>query len=180
MKFGVMLPTCEIGNDPLVIRDDAQTAEGLGYSHLLLYDHVLGAEHRDRTPKLEGPYDETDAFRKPIVLLSDPAAITERIGLATGVLVLSQHQTALVAKQAAELSILSGGHFRMGVGTGWNWLEYAALGVRFEDRASRLEAQVETFRRLRNDPLIDHTDPFHRIDRAPLVPRPDHPIPICF
>lgn len=180
MKFGAVLPTCEIGNDPIVIRDYAQTAEGLGYSHLLLYDHVISAEHRDRTPALVGPYGETDAFHEPIVLLAHLAAVTQRIELATGVLILPQRQTALLAKQAAELSILSGGRFRMGVGTGWNWVEYEALGVPFEDRARRFDAQIEVLRRLWSEPLVDHEGPFHRIQRAAIVPRPTSPIPIWF
>ena len=180
MKFGAVLPTNEIGNDPIVIRDYAQTAEGLGYSHLLLYDHVIGAEHRDREPALVGPYSERDAFHEPLMLLAHLAAVTQRIELATGVLILPQRQTALVAKQAGELSILSGGRFRMGVGTGWNWVEYDALGVPFEDRGARLEAQVELMRRLWSEPLVDHTDPYHRIERASILPRPAEPIPIWF
>ena len=178
MKFGVVLPTCEIGNDPIAVRDFAQTAEELGYSRLVLYDHVLGAEHRNREPALEGPYDESDAFHEPMVLLGYLAAVTKRIELATGVLVLPQRQTALVAKQAAELSLLSGGRFSLGVGTGWNWVEYAALGVPFEDRGRRFEAQIELMRRLWTEPVLDHEDPYHRIERAGILPRPVEPIPI--
>jgi probable F420-dependent oxidoreductase len=175
-----VLPTCEIGNDPIVIRDYAQTAEELGYSHLLLYDHVMSVEHAQRTPALEGPYVETDAFHEPMVLLSHLAAVTKRIELATGVLVLPQRQTVLVAKQAAELAILSEGRFRLGVGIGWNWVEYGALGVPFAERGKRLESQVEVMRRLWKEPVVEHEDTFHRIERAAIVPRPEQTIPIWF
>jgi probable F420-dependent oxidoreductase len=180
VELGAVLPTCEIGNDPGAIRDFAQTAEGLGYSHLLIYDHVLGAVHEDRDPPLTGPYTEADAFHEPMVLLGYLAGVTSRIELATGVLILSQRQTALVAKQAAELAILSRGRFRLGVGSGWNPVEYEALGVPFEGRGERLEAQVELMRRLWSEPLLDHEDAFHRIDRASILPRPERPIPIWF
>jgi len=180
LELGAVLPTCEIGNDPDAIRDFAQTAEGLGYSHLLIYDHVLGAAHEDRDPPLTGPYTEADAFHEPMVLLGYLAAVTSRIELATGVLILSQRQTALVAKQAAELAILSRGRFRLGVGSGWNPVEYESLGVPFEGRGERLEAQVDLMRRLWSEPLLDHEDAFHRIDRASILPRPERPIPIWF
>ncbi len=180
MKFGAVLPTCEIGNDPIAIRDFAQTAEELGYAHLLIYDHVLGAEHAGREPALLGPYTESDPFHEPMVLYGYLAAVTRRIELATGVIILPQRQTALVAKQAAEIQLLSQGRFRLGVGTGWNHVEYESLGVPFARRGDRLEAQVELLRRLWNEPVIDHTDPYHRIDRAGLLPRPDTPIPIWF
>lgn len=180
MKFGAVLPTCEIGNDPTALRDFAQAAEELGYDHLLLYDHVLGAEHRDREPALEGPYDENDAFHEPMTLFAYLAAVTSRIELATGVLILPQRQTVLVAKQAAELALLSEGRFRLGVGSGWSPVEYRALGIPFEDRGPRLEAQVELMRQLWSEPVLDHEDDYHRIDRAGLLPRPAAPIPIWF
>ena len=114
MKFGAVLPTCEIGNDPIVIRDFAQAAEELGYSHLLIYDHVLGAEHADREPALGGPYTNTDPFHEPFVLYGYLAGVTSRIELATGVIILPQRQTVLVAKQATELDLLSEGRFSTG------------------------------------------------------------------
>ncbi len=180
MKLGAVLPTCEIGNDPIVIRDFAQTAEELGYGHLLIYDHVLGAEHADREPRLMGPYTEEDPFHEPMVLYGYLAALTERIELATGVIILPQRQTALVAKQAAELDLLSGGRFRLGVGTGWNWVEYEALGVPYDDRGQRLDEQVELLRRLWSEPVVDHRGSFHSVPRAGLLPLPRRPIPIWF
>ena len=178
MKIGVVLPTCDIGSDPVAIRDFAQTAEALGYDHITLYDHVLGAVHEDRTPALEGPYTEDDAFHEPFVLFAWLAALTQRIELATGVLILPQRQTALVAKQAAELALLSDGRLRLGVGTGWNHVEYESLGVPFEDRGARLDEQVELLRKLWTEPLLDFDGSYHRVDRASILPRPPAPIPI--
>ena len=168
MKLGAVFPTTEIGTDPIVIRDFAQTAEDLGYSHILIYDHVLGAPHDDREPRLMGPYTENDAFHEPFVLLAYLAAATTRIELATGVIILPQRQTALVAKQAIELDLLSSGRFRLGVGLGWNFVEYEALGVPYAGRGARMEEQLEVIRRLWREPIVDFDGAHHRIDRAGL------------
>ena len=180
MKIGVVFPHQEIGDDPAVIRDWAQTAEELGYSHILAYDHVLGAVHDGREPKLWGPYTEEDAFHEPFVLFGYLAACTTRIELATGVVILPQRQTALVAKQAAEVDILSGGRLRLGVGTGWNYVEYDSLNEKFGNRGPRQEEQVELLRRLWAEPVVDFTGDHHRIDRAGLKPLPGRRIPIWF
>jgi probable F420-dependent oxidoreductase len=180
VKLGAIFPTTEIGTDPAVIREWAQTAEGLGYSHVVVYDHVLGGEHARREPALTGPYTEHDAFHEPFVLLAYLAAVTTRIELTTGVLILPQRQTALVAKQAAEIDLLSGGRLRLGVGTGWNHVEYTALGVPFAKRGARLDEQVELLRRLWREPVVDHAGAFHRVERAGLLPRPARDIPIWF
>jgi probable F420-dependent oxidoreductase len=180
MQHGAVLPTCEIGNDPVAIRDWAQAAEALGYSHLLVYDHVLGAEHENRAKPLFGPYGKDDPFHEPMVLLDYLAGVTRTIGLMTGVLVLPQRQTVLAAKQAIELALLSGGRFRLGVGTGWNYVEYEALGARFEERGRMLDEQVEVLRELWSDALVDHTGRFHRIDRGVLRPQAAAPIPLWF
>ena len=103
MKIGAVFPHLEIGSDPIVLRDWAQAAEDLGYSHILAYDHVIGAVHTDRDPKLWGPYTEKSSFHEPFVLFGYFAAMTQRIELATGILILPQRQTVLVAKQAAEI-----------------------------------------------------------------------------
>ena len=123
MDLGVIFPTTQIGTDPAVIRDFAQTAEGLGYRRLLTYDHVLGAVHADRDPPLVGPYTENDPFHEPFVLLGFLAACTTTIELGVAVLVLPQRQTVLAAKQAAEVDVLSGGRLILAVGTGWNPVE---------------------------------------------------------
>jgi probable F420-dependent oxidoreductase len=178
MKFGAVFPTCEIGTDPVAIRDFAQTAEGLGYDDIVIYDHVLGAVHQGRDPMLFGPYTEDTPFHEPFVLFGYLAAITTTIELAVGVLVLPQRQTALVAKQAAELSLLSQGRFRLGVGTGWNYVEYESLGETFAGRGKRMDEQIELLRRLWSEHVIDFDGKYHRVDRAGILPRPEAPIPI--
>jgi probable F420-dependent oxidoreductase len=180
MKIGAVFPTCEIGNDPAAIRDFAQTAEGLGYSHLVVYDHVLGAVHQGRDPKLTGPYTERDPFHEPFVLFGYLAGLTKTIELATGVIILPQRQTALVAKQAAEVALLSHGRLRLGVGTGWNWVEYEALNESFATRGKRLDEQVELLRQLFGGEPIDFEGRYHRVDRAGILPAPPAPIPIWF
>ena len=180
MKIGAVFPHQEIGDDPIVIRDWAQAAEDIGYSHILAYDHVLGAVHEDREPKLWGPYTEHDAFHEPFVLFGYFAAATTRIGLATGILILPQRQTALVAKQAAQVDLLSGGRLRLGIGTGWNYVEYDSLNEDYSTRGSRYEEQIEVLRALWSDPVIDYTGSYHRIDRAGIKPLPKGKIPIWF
>jgi probable F420-dependent oxidoreductase len=175
-----VFPTTEIGNDPIVIRDFAQAAEALGYVRLTTYDHVLGADHTNRTPPLTGPYTQDDAFHEPMVLFGYLAGLTSTIELATGVLILPQRQAVLVAKQAAEVDLLSGGRLVLGVGTGWNHVEYGALGVPFADRGRRIEDQVEVMRALWGDGAVDIDSEFHRIDRAALAPRPSRRIPVWF
>ncbi len=180
MRLGAIFPTTEIGTDPSAIRDWAQAAEELGYQHVIIYDHVLGAVHAGREPKLLGPYTERDPFHEPFVLLAYLAALTEHLELTTGVLILPQRQTALVAKQAIELDLLSRGRLRLGVGTGWNHVEYESLGVPFADRGARLDEQVELLRRLWSASVLDFRGHFHRIDRAGLLPQPARKIPIWF
>jgi probable F420-dependent oxidoreductase len=180
VKFGAIFPTTEIGSDPVAIRDWAQAAEALGYDHVIAYDHVLGAEHRGRTPPLAGPYTERDAFHEPLTLFAYLAGVTRRLELVTGVLILPQRQTALVAKQAAEVDLLSGGRLRLGVGSGWNHVEYAGLGVPWSGRGARLEEQVELLRRLWREPVLDYTGRFHRVERAGILPLPGRSIPIWY
>jgi probable F420-dependent oxidoreductase len=180
MRLGAVFPTCEIGNDPVAVRDFAQAAEGLGYSHLVVYDHVLGAVHEGREPKLTGPYTERDPFHEPFVLFGYLAAVTQRLELATGVLILPQRQTALVAKQAAEVQVLSRGRLRLGVGTGWNWVEYEALNESFGTRGKRLDEQVALLRELWGGKPVDFEGRYHRVDRAGILPAPPAPIPIWF
>jgi probable F420-dependent oxidoreductase len=180
VKIGAIFPHLEIGHDPVVIRDWAQAAEGLGYSHILVYDHVIGAVHEDRQPPLMGPYTEASAFHEPFVLFGYFASCTSRIELATGILILPQRQTVLVAKQAAEVDLLSGGRLRLGVGTGWNYVEYESLNERFQDRGARQEEQVELLRRLWSEPVLDYAGKWHRVDRAGLKPLPGRQIPIWF
>jgi probable F420-dependent oxidoreductase len=178
MEIGVQFPNETLGQDFSAIRDFAQTAEGLGFSHLLVYEHVLGVQHVGRNPPLAVPYDENTEFHEPMVLLGYLAAVTSSIEFATGVLVLPQRQTALVAKQAAEIDLLSGGRLRLGVGVGHNYVEYQALGQDFATRGARQEEQIEVLRKLWTEPLVEYHGRWHDIDRAAIAPRPATPIPI--
>lgn len=178
MRIGCTFPHEEIGNDPAAIRDFAQAAESLGYSHIMIYDHVLGAVHAGREPRLEGPYTELTPFHEAFVTFGFLAAVTTRIELTTGIVILPQRQTVLVAKQAAEVDILSRGRLRMAVGTGWNYVEYEGLGMDWDNRGSRYEEQITLLRKLWSEPVLDFKGRYHRIDRAGILPRPSRPIPI--
>jgi probable F420-dependent oxidoreductase len=176
--IGVVYPQTELHGDPVAVRRIGTAVEEMGFDHLLAYDHVLGAVHADRNPPLTGPYTEHDPFHDPFVMFAYLAGITERIGFATGVLILPQRQTALVARQAADVDLLSGGRLRLGVGIGWNSVEYEALGEDFHTRGARQEEQVVLLRRLFTEPVVDFTGRFDRVDRAALVPKPARSIPI--
>jgi probable F420-dependent oxidoreductase len=178
MQIGVVYPQIELRGDPTAVRRIGRAVEDLGFDHLLAYDHVLGSVHADRTPQLTGPYTELDPFHDPFVMFAYLAAITERIGFATGVIILPQRQTALVARQAADVDLLSGGRLRLGVGVGWSHVEYEALGQDFRTRGARQEEQIELLRRLFTEPVVDFSGRFDRIDRASLVPKPSRSIPI--
>src|SRR5277367_3137297 len=178
MQIGAVYPQIELRGDPSAVRRLGLAVEELGFDHLLAYDHVLGAVHADRTPELTGPYTEQDPFHDPFVMFAYLAAITERIRFATGILVLPQRQTALVARQATDLDLLSGGRLRLGVGVGWNYVEYEALGQDFHTRGARQEEQIELLRRLFEDPVVDFSGRFDRVDRASLLPKPERSIPI--
>ena len=177
MKIGAVYPQTELSGDPEAVRRIAASVEALGYDYLLAYDHVLGATH-DREPKLTGPYTERHPFHDPLVMFAHVAAIARRIELVTGVLILPQRQTVLVARQAADLDLLSGGRLRLGVGIGWNYVEYEALGQSFNTRGRREEEQIGLLRRLWTEPLVDFRGEFDRVNRAALNPRPRRAIPI--
>jgi probable F420-dependent oxidoreductase len=176
LKLGVVFPQTEIGPDPRDVRAYAEAVEGAGFDHLATYDHVLGASS-DR-PNWSGYYDLNDQFHEVMVMFGYIAAITTRIELATEVLVLPQRQTALVAKQAAEVDLLSGGRLRLGVGIGWNAVEYEALGMNFHDRGRRIEEQIALLRELWSKPEVKFDGADHQVDRAGLNPFPRRPIPI--
>src|SRR5438046_150863 len=180
MQYGVVFPQIEFGNDVQAIKDYAQTAEGLGYDYLLVYDHVLGA-HPNREPKLTGPYTYEHPFHEPMVFFGFLAGVTTRLELTTGILIVPQRQTVLVAKQAAEVDVLSGGRLRLGIGLGWNYVEYDALGEKFQNRGRRVEEQVEVLRKLWTEPLVNFKGAYHVINNAGLNPMPvQRPIPIWF
>jgi probable F420-dependent oxidoreductase len=180
MRLGVVYPQTELQGDPEALRQIARATEDLGFDHLLAYDHVLGAVHADRQVPLTGPYTEHDPFHEPLVTFGYIAGMTRRIELVTGVLVLPQRQTALVAKQCADLDLLSGERLRIAVGSGWNYVEYDALGQSFADRGARLDEQVPLLRRLWSEPVVSFQGQFDRVDRAGIKPRPRRVIPIWF
>ena len=178
LRIGAVYPQIELGGDPAAVRQIGTGIEELGFDHLLAYEHVLGAVHADRTPPLTGPYTEHDPFHDPLVMFAYLAGITSRIQFATGILVLPQRQTALVARQAADVDLLSGGRLRLGVGVGWNYVEYEALGQDFRTRGARQEEQIGLLRRLFTEPVVDFAGRFDRVDRAALVPKPARSVPI--
>lgn len=179
MKLGVVFPQTEIGADPAALRDYVQTVEGLGYDYLLIYDHVLGA-NPERPGGWRGPYTFREQFHEPLVLFGWMAALTQRLEFVTGILILPQRQTALVAKQAAQVSLLSGGRLRLGVGIGWNTVEYESLGQDFHKRGKRIEEQVGLLRELWTKPLVNVQGEFDSIPDAGINPLPPQPIPIWF
>lgn len=178
MLTGVVFPQTEIGDDPTKVRDYGQAAEQLGYSHILAYDHVLGASTKNR-PDWRGPYTSDTMFHEPLVLFAYMAGITQKVEFVTGVIILPQRQTALVAKQAAELDVLSGGRLRLGVGIGWNDVEYEGLNENFRNRARRFEEQIEVLRLLWTQPILDFHGQYHNITEAGINPLPvQRPIPL--
>ncbi|MCY4450195.1 MAG: LLM class F420-dependent oxidoreductase [Chloroflexi bacterium] len=180
MQLGVVFPQNEIGEDPGAVRAFAEAAEGLGYAHLIFYDHVLGAD-TNRRPDWQGPYSHKDVFHEPMVTFGYLAALTSRIELVTAVIILPQRQTALLAKQAAQVDVLSGGRLRLGVGIGWNDVEYEALNENFHDRGKRSEEQVELLRALWTNETVDFQGRWHSIPGAGIRPLPvQRPIPIWF
>ena len=179
MQIGAVLPHNEIGTDPGAITAYAQGLEELGAANVLIYDHVLGADP-DRPGGWSGAYDKDVAFHEPFSIFSFIAAVTTTIELVTAVLILPQRQTVLVAKQAAELAVLSGNRFRLGIGTGWNAIEYQGLNETFTNRGRRQAEQVELMRRLWAEDTFSFDGEFHTIDAAGIKPRPSEPIPIWF
>jgi probable F420-dependent oxidoreductase len=180
MYVGVVFPQTEIGAEPAIIRDFARTAENLEYHHILAYDHVLGANPASR-PGWRPPYSHLDIFHEPFVLFGFLAGMTKTIELVTGVVILPQRQTVLVAKQAAVLDVLSGGRLRLGIGIGWNPVEYEALGENFHDRGRRSEEQIDVMRRLWTENPMTYDGRWHKITDAGINPLPvQRPIPIWF
>ena len=178
MRVGVVFPQTEIGPDPVAIRDYVQAAEDLGYSHLIAYDHVLGADTRFHEG-WSGGYALNDMFHEPLVVFGYMAAITKTLELVTAILILGQRQTALVAKQAAEVDVLSGGRLRLGVGIGWNHVEYEALGQNFHNRGRRTEEQIPLLRALWTQEVVNFKGRWNHVTDAGINPLPvQRPIPI--
>ena len=178
MKIGVVFPQVEIGQDPGAIRDYAQAVEATGYTHILAFDHVVGA-NPERPGGWKGPYTYRHAFHEPFVLFGFLAAATRRVELVTGIVILPQRPAALVAKQAAAVDVLSGGRLRLGVGVGWNLVEFEALNENFKTRGARIEEQIEVMRALWTKELVTFRGRWHSIPDAGLNPLPvQRPIPV--
>ncbi|MCV7128699.1 TIGR03619 family F420-dependent LLM class oxidoreductase, partial [Mycolicibacterium vanbaalenii] len=177
MRIGVVFPQTELGGDPGAVRAYGRRVEELGFTHLLAYDHVVGADPAVHTG-WSGPYDVDTTFHEPLVMFGYLAAVTTTLELVTGVIILPQRQTALVAKQAAEVDLLSGGRLRFGVGVGWNAVEYEALGEQFTNRGTRSEEQVELLRQLWTQRTVTFDGRHHRVTGAGIAPLPvQRPIP---
>lgn len=178
MKLGAVYPTTEVAGDPDAIRTFIRTVEQLGFSHVMAYDHTLKTPHENREPKLTGPYTEKHSFHDPFTFFSFAAGLTDKLGFVTGVLVLPQRQTALVAQQAADVDLFSRERLRLGVGIGWNPIEFAGMGFEFKTRAKRIDEQIGLLRQLWTNPVVAFEGRFDRIDRAGINPRPRRSIPI--
>ena len=178
MRLNALFPTRDIGSDPAKMRDWAQAAEALGYNDIEVADHVFGAAPRDDWRPV---YNELDPFHETFTTMAFLAAVTKTVGLTSGVLILPQRQTGLVAKQAAQVDILSGGRVRLGVGVGWNHVEYEALGIDWKTRGARQAEQIAVMRKLWTEDLVTFHGKFHTMNAVNIVPPPvQRPIPIWF
>jgi probable F420-dependent oxidoreductase len=178
MKVGVVYPQPEIKGDISAVTTIARAVEARGFDHLLVYDHVLGVEHANRDRALQGPYTDQDPFTDPLVMFAYLAGITERIKLMSGVVILPQRQTALLARQAADVDLLSDERLILGVGLGWNYVECEALGVDFTTRGARCTEQIEILHKLWSGELVSYEGRFERAERVRLNPAPRRQIPI--
>lgn len=183
MHIGATFPQTEIGSDPGAIRAYAQAVEGMGFAYTVAYDHVVGvdtAARPDYLPRGRAPvYTKATIFHEPMVLFAYLAAVTTKLGLATGIIILPQRQTALVAKQAAEIDLLSGGRLRLGIGIGWNEVEYEALGMNFRNRGARSEEQIALLREFWTKDAVTFKGKWHTVNAAGINPLPvQRPIPI--
>jgi probable F420-dependent oxidoreductase len=178
MRVGVTFPQTELGGDPGAVRAYGERVEELGFSHILVYDHVVGADPAVHEG-WNGPYDVHTTFHEPFVMFGYLAGVTRSLELVTGVIILPQRQTTLVAKQAAEVDLLSDGRFRLGIGVGWNAVEYEALGENFGNRGKRSAEQIEVLRRLWTEQSVTFAGDFHTVTGAGIAPLPvQRPIPV--
>ena len=178
MKIGAILPQTEIGADPGAVREFAQAAEDLGYEHLIAFDHVLGVD-ASKHEGFSGPYNHTHMFHEPFVMFGYLAGLTKSIEMVTGILILGQRQTALVAKQAAEVDVLTGGRLRLGIGVGWNAVECEGMGENFHTRGRRCVEQIELMRALWTQEVVNFEGRYHQVTHAGINPLPvQRPIPV--
>lgn len=178
-KVGATFPTREIGTDPIVIRDFVQAIEGMGYTHLVAHDQVIGANHASRPGWKDSPHSHESMFQEPLVLFSYLAGLTRTLEFFPGIIVLPQRQTVLFGKQVACLDNFCQGRLRLGVGAGMNTVDYEALGVNFQTRGVRMDEQIRVLRRLWSEPSISEDSEFHKITDAGISPHPlQNPIPL--
>ena len=179
MEIGVIFPQTEIEPDVSAIRDFAQAAQDMGYSYFFIADHVLGADASAYDHPLFGMYNHESVVHESLTTMGYLAAVTPGMGLMSGILILPQRQTALVAKQAAEIDVLCGGRLRLGIGVGWNFVEYEALGMNFNDRGARSAEQIEVMRQLWTNESVDFHGRWHDVTHAGINPLPvQRPIPV--
>jgi probable F420-dependent oxidoreductase len=178
MKLGVIYPQVELRGDPTALRRFAVAAEAVGYDHLVIYDHLVGATSENRNPPITAPYDERSPFHDPLVAFGFLSGLTERIEFVVAVMIAPARQTVLMARQAADVDLMSNERLRLGVGAGYNPIEFHAAGVDFATRGKKLDQQIPYLRRLWSEELISYEGDFDQIDRANIVPRPRRQIPI--
>ena len=180
MKLGIANPQTELGGSPEAMHTIVTSLEGMGFDHFVTYDHPMGAEHEGREPRLTGPYTMEHAFHDPFTLLMYAAALTTKLELITGVLLLPERQTVIVAKQAVDLALFSNDRFIMGVGSGWNYVEYQALGRDYRKRGRMMDEQIPLLKRLWTEKCFSHKGEVldEHFERAGLVVMPRKPIPI--
>lgn len=178
MQTGAFVSESEIGRDLSALRDYAQAVQELGFDFLVTADHVVGADPKDH-PELDRVYNIESYLHEPLMLGAYLAGVAPRLGYLTGVVILPQRQTVLVAKQAADLDVMTGGRLRLGVGIGWNPIEFTSLGAKFSTRARRFEEQIDLMRRLWTERVVNFEGAFHSVPAAGINPRPiQEPIPI--
>ncbi|NJN82730.1 MAG: LLM class F420-dependent oxidoreductase [Caldilineaceae bacterium] len=178
MRIGAVFPQIEFPADAAAVRSYAQAVDELGYAHILAFDHVLGANPH-RPGGWQGPYTHTDPFYEPFILYAYMTAVAPRLEFVTGIIILPQRQTALVAKQTATLDVLCRGQLRLGMGIGWNQVEFEALNENFRNRGKRVEEQIALLRKLWTEPLVTFDGEWHTVSDAGLNPLPvQRPIPI--
>ncbi|MET0425633.1 MAG: LLM class F420-dependent oxidoreductase [Actinoplanes sp.] len=179
VQIGAVFPQNALGDDRGAVRAFGQAADELGYRHVRVADHVLGADPA-AYPGWDRPYDVDTSIHEPFVLFGYLAAITS-LELVSSVIILAQRQTALVAKQAAEVDWLTGGRFRLGIGVGWNPVEFEALGLNFDDRGRRYDEQIGLLRRYWTERAVTHRGEFETVTGAGINPLPvQRPIPLWF
>jgi probable F420-dependent oxidoreductase len=181
MQIGAIFPQTEIGPDAGSIREYVQAVEEMQFDYLFIADHVLGADPDHHQHVQDSYYTHHSVIHESLTTLAFISAITTKIRLVTGILILPQRQTALVAKQAAEIDVLSGGRLTLGIGVGWNHVEFEALGEDFSNRGVRSEEQINLMRALWTQDVVDFDGRWHSVRSAGIKPLPvQRPIPVWF